>query len=43
MTHREDKKKAKRGNDQNTDAALVKNVDEMKKQSTKGLIKGERH
>lgn len=39
MTHREDKKEAKRGAKKNKNENITQ-VDEMKKNSTKGVIKG---
>ena len=40
MTHREDKKEAKRGSKKNKGDEAVTNQGEMKKNSTKGIIKG---
>ena len=39
MTHREDKKATKRGTKKNKNQDII-HVDEIKKNSTKGVIKG---
>lgn len=39
MTHREDKKEAKQGSKKNKNSDVT-HVDEIKKSSTKGVIKG---
>lgn len=41
MTHREDKKEAKRGSKKNKGDEAVTEQSEIKKNSTKGLIKGD--